>query len=109
MPFWSMFATMTYWPCGPSGISPPTSATPADTVALHVRRGESWRERDGVRPVVDRGDRHGLTRAERIDQQLLADREADAGAAAHLQRRGAGGNRAGQRRDIRLRVEARPD
>jgi hypothetical protein len=32
MPFWSMFATATYCPCGPSGINPPTLATPADTV-----------------------------------------------------------------------------
>ena len=31
MPFWSMLATMTYWPCGPAGISPPTFATPADS------------------------------------------------------------------------------
>ena len=33
MPFWSMLATITYPPCGPSGISPPTFAAPADSGA----------------------------------------------------------------------------
>src|SRR6266511_1843421 len=79
MPFWSMFATITYWPCGPSGSSLPTLATPAESGA----------------PITC--------------AVALADGEPDASPADDLEVRVARRRGSGERRDVRLGVEPGAD